>query len=147
MIGLRQFTMRDAEVLRDNGMPDASIEEVEGMISAWASGSFRGRYFEMFALTAEGAVVGSVSLYEHTKSVASIGAEVFAGERGRGYASEGMRLVIEKAASLGYRVIMDQVRADNAASIALHEKLGFETDGYRYKNAGGAEVLIYILCL
>ena len=39
---------------------------------------------------------------------------------------------------------MFALTADNGASIALHEKLGFQTDGYLYTNAKGRKVL---LCL
>ena len=147
MIGLRPFTDDDAAIIREKQMPDASMDEVRGMIKAWEAEIYQGRYFEMLALTADHAVVGSVSLYGHTETIASVGIEIFPDERGRGYAAEGMRLILEKARARGYRIIQDQVRADNAASIALHEKLGFETDGYVYKNAKDREVLIYMLCL
>ena len=147
MIALRQFSALDAAVLREKQMPDASMEEVLRTIRAWGTKTFQGKYFEMLALTAEDAIVGSVSLYGHTDEMASVGIEVFPDERGKGYATEGMRLIIETAKRRGYRIIQDQVRADNGASIALHEKLGFQTDGYIYRNAKGREILLYLLCL
>ena len=147
MVSLRPFTDRDATIIREKQMPSASLDEVLEMIKAWESKTFRGRHFEMLALTADHTVVGSVSLYGHTDQIASVGIEVFPDERGKGYAAEGMRAILKIAAMHGYRIISDQVRADNAASIALHEKLGFETDGYLYQNAKGREVLIYLLCL
>ncbi len=58
-----------------------------------------------------------------------------------------MRLMIEAAKGRGYQILQDLVRADNGASIALHEKLGFLTDGSVHTNAGGRQVLIYRLCL
>ncbi|MBR3738916.1 MAG: GNAT family N-acetyltransferase [Clostridia bacterium] len=146
-LALRPFTGQDAAVIREKQITEASMEEVEGMIKAWESKTFQGKYFEMLALVANVSVVGSISLYEKTKKAASIGVEVFSDERGKGYAAEGMKLMIELARKRGYRIILDQVRADNAASIALHEKLGFETDGYLYENAKGHKVLIYLLCL
>ena len=45
-----------------------------------------------------------------------------------------MQLLFGRASGLGYRILVDQVREDNAASIGLHEKLGFESDRYAYKN-------------
>ena len=41
---------------------------------------------------------------------------------------------MQYAAEKGYRIILDQVRKDNPASIRVHEKLGFESDGYIYQN-------------
>ena len=147
MVSLRPFTDDDAAVIREKWMPSASMEEISEMIRTWESKSFQGRYFEMLALTANDTAVGAVSLYGHTSTIASVGVEVFPDERSKGYASEGMRIMLEKAGRYGYRIIQDQVRADNAASIALHEKNGFETDGYLYQNAKGRKVLIYLLCL
>ncbi len=144
---LRQFEYDDAELLRVNQMPDASIEEVRKIIESWKTKTFEGKYFEMFALTVNDAVVGSISLYGRADTIASIGAGVFPDERGKGYAAEGLKLVMEIAKEKGYQLAQDQVRTDNAASIALHEKLGFETDGYVYNNAKGNDVLIYSKCL
>ena len=42
--------------------------------------------------------------------------------------------MLEYAAKKGYKIILDQVRKDNLASIRLHKKLGFESDGYVYLN-------------
>ena len=147
MIELRYFTEADAPVLRQKQYPDAGLAELVEMIRAWNTGSYRGKRFEQFAIAADGAVVGSVSLYERSGSVASVGLEVFADERHKGYAAEGMRRISEAAKARGYRVLLDQVAADNAASIALHEKSGFETDGYVYQNAKNRPVLLYLLCL
>ena len=147
MIGIRHFTEHDAEIIRQKQYPEASITDIREMISEWEAHTHQGRYFEMFAITADNTVAGSVSLYEHSKSVASIGVEVFPDERGKGYAAEGMRLMMKHAGDLGYRVIQDQVRTDNPASIALHNRLGFETDGYVFKNAKGKDVLLYLFCL
>ena len=146
-VSLRAFTVQDTLSIRQKQYPEMPEAEIRSMIAEWETKSFQGKYFEMLAVTANGAVVGSASLMEHTKSVASIGVEVYPDERRKGYASEAMRRMMDRAGTLGYRVIQDQVRADNKASIALHNALGFETDGTRYKNRKGNEVLIYLICL
>ena len=147
MISIRPFTEQDAPVIRQNQYPETGLAEIREMIAEWGTNTCRGRHFEMYAVTADGAVVGSVSLYGHTESIASVGIEVYPDERGKGYASEGMRQIIRRAEALGYRIIQDQVRTDNRASIAMHRRLGFETDGYVYRNAKGRDVLVYLLCL
>jgi len=147
MIRIRHFTEQDAPVIGRNQYPGVPMAEIREMISEWENNTCRGRYFEMFAVTRDGAVVGSVSLFEHTKSAVSVGVEIYPGERRKGYAFTGMRLVMEHARALHYRVILDQVRPDNPASVALHKRLGFETDGYIYKNAKGQDVLLFLLCL
>ncbi|GEM_PF-6637193 len=58
-----------------------------------------------------------------------------------------MQLLFGRASGLGYRILVDQVREDNAASIGLHEKLGFESDRYAYKNKKDRNVFIYIKVL
>jgi RimJ/RimL family protein N-acetyltransferase len=146
-VRLRRFSEADASALRQKQYPDADIAEIKEMIRAWNAGSYLGNRFDVFAITANGAVVGSVSLYERSKNTVSVGAEVFSDERRRGYAAEGMRRILAIAKERGYRIVQDQVAADNKASIALHETLGFETDGYVYRNAKDRPVLLYLLCL
>ena len=89
--------------------------------------SFQGKYFEMFAVLNEETIVGSISLFQHSRSVASIGVEIYESYRRSGFAFEAMLLLMEHAKNLGYKIIQDQVRTDNAASIRLHEKLSFES--------------------
>ena len=45
------------------------------------------------------------------------------------------------------KIILQQVRNDNHASIRLHGKLGYETDGQVYENQKGHKVLIYLMPL
>ena len=64
--------------------------------------------------------------------------------RYRGKYFEMFALLMQYAAEKGYRIVQDQVRRDNAASIRLHEKLGFESDGYVYRNQRNQEVVLYL---
>ena len=146
-LGIRHFTQHDAAIIQQKQYTETSITDIREMIAEWETNTYRGKYFEMFAVTADGAVVGSASLYEHSKSVVSIGVEIFPGQRRKGYASEGMRLIMNHAGNSGYRIIQDQVRTDNEASIALHTSLGFETDGHVFKNEKDKDVLLFLFCL
>ena len=147
MIGLRPFTAHDAENIQQNQYPDVPISDIREMIAEWETHIYQGKHFEMYAITADDVVVGSVSLYENTKSIVSVGVEVYPCERRKGYASEAMKLTMNRAKALGYRVILNQVRTDNEPSIALHKRLGFETDGTIYRNAKGNDVFLYLFYL
>ncbi len=147
MIGLRHFCREDAETVRSKTVPEMHPDEVEGMIADWNAGVFEGRYFEMFAVTKDGRIVGSASVAERSQSAVSFGIEIFPEEQGKGIAPEAMRLLSEQAKEKGYRAVLDQVRTDNAASIRLHEKAGFESDGYAYRNRRGHEVVLYLKLL
>ena len=144
MVTLRHFEREDVESIRKHLYPDMEIDQIRDMISAWNSGVYEGRYFEMFAVLSDGRLVGCVSLYEQSPHMVSAGAEIVAGERGKGYAPKALALLEEQAAEKGYHLIMDQVRTDNAASIRLHEKCGFESDKTVYRNRRNHEVYLYI---
>ena len=147
MINIRHFTEEDAAIIQQKQYQDIPITEIRKMISEWETNTCQGKYFEMFAITADNTIAGSVSLYEHSKSVASVGVEIYPDQRRNGYAAEGMRLIMNHARDLGYRIIQDQVRTDNQASIALHNSLGFETDGYVFRNAKDKDVLLWLFSL
>ncbi len=137
----------DAELLQANQLYNKSKEDILSLIHEWKTKSYNGKYFEIFAVVNNTTVVGSISLYEHSPSVASIGVEIFADQRCHGYAADAMRLLLTYAKEKGYRIIQQQVRTDNLPSIKLHEKLGFETDGYVYVNRKGHEIILFLKAL
>ena len=147
MVSIRLFADNDVDTLQTNLYPDRSAEEIRDMVREWNSGSYQGKRFEMFAVLRGEEIVGTVSLYALSKSLASIGAEVFEPYRRSGYAYEANLLLLDHAKELGYRVILNQVRTDNAASIRLNEKLGFETDRYVYRNKKEHPVFLFIKAL
>ena len=147
MISLRHFEESDAEVLQTYNLSGKSKDDIILMIHDWHTLSYKGHYFEMFAIQNDATVVGSISIYERSKRIASLGIEIFKPYRQLGHAYETMRLLIEFAAKKGFKIILQQVRTDNLASICLHEKLGFETDGHVYDNQKGHKVLIYLMPL
>lgn len=114
------------------------------LIAEWESKTYNGKFFEMFAVVDGENIVGTVSLYEHSESVVSLGVEIFEEYRRRGYALRACALALERARERRYRIVLDQVREDNKASIALHRRLGFENDGYIYITQKGSRVLLYI---
>ena len=143
MISLRKFCAEDALVLCEIGSPGCTMQQAEELIAAWQTNEYNHRYFAMFAIVSDGAVVGMISLYEHSSEVISIGPEVFAPYRRRGFAAAAMQMACEIAKERGYTVVSQQIRCDNAASIALHRKLGFVSDGTEFINKKGNVASIY----
>ena len=144
MVFLRNFTNDDAEVFQQKQKMNISLDEIKAMFAKWGEKEYEGKYFEMFAIVKDGEIVGSISLYQHSNSVVSCGPEVFEAYRRQGIGREAMLLVMERAKNMGFKLISQQIRRNNIASIALHEKLGFETDEHIYINKKGNEVLIYV---
>ena len=131
MICLRHFIAEDIPALQ-KVYPDMTEQEVRDMLQQWHEMKYNGRYFEMFAVLSGSEVVGEISLYEHSKSAVSIGPTIYEPYRQKGYGKEAVKLAICRAREKGFRIIIQQVRTDNAASIALHNSLGFEIDGHGY---------------
>lgn len=147
MITLRCFRAEDVDKLQKEQYSSMSPEEIRRMIDEWNKGEFQGKAFAMYAILDDGELAGEISLYQQSQSAVSIGPVVFPAFRRRSIGKGAMCLALEIAKKRGYRIASQQVRTDNASSIALHEGLGFETDGYRYTNRNGKEVFIYLKAL
>lgn len=139
---LRMFTLSDRETvaLRLN----ISFTEAENTINEWNLGSFNGLYFAMYAVTEDETVVGMISLYGHSKSIVSIGPEIFEEYRRRGLAKSAMKDAMRLAEERGYKIVFQQIRTSNLPSIALHESLGFERESNIFKNSKGNDVYFFL---
>ena len=146
MITLRNFVKEDALTLQKS-YSHLSVEQTENLICEWNQKRFNDRYFEMFAVLFGEDIVGNISLYQHSFEVISIWPEIFEPYRRRGFAKESLALACNIAKENGYKIVSQQILTTNAASIALHLSLGFETNGYVYTNAKGNQVSIYLKCL
>lgn len=103
-----------------------------------------GKYYEIFAVeNADGDMVGTVSLFQHTRDAVSAGPEIFAPYRRCGYATEALNTAYARAAARGFRIAVAQVRLNNTASLALHRKCGFEAD-HEFVNRHGNRVVFLI---
>lgn len=147
MIILRNFTSDDAEEFQQKQRMNISLDEIKAMFTNWGEKTYLGKYFEMFAVVKDGEIVGSISLYQHSESVVSCAPEIFECYRKQGIAQEAMTIAMTIAKSKGYKLVSQQIRVNNIASIALHNKLGFESDEYVYKNRKGNDVQIFIKLL
>ena len=147
MISLRNFTDNDALEFQKKQNANMSLDEIKTMFAKWEEKEFSGKYYEMFAIIKDNEIVGMISLYQHSASVISCGPEIFECYRKQGIGGEAMILAMKTAKNKGYKLMSQQIRLNNTASIALHNKLGFETDGYIYTNKKGNDVQIFIKLL
>ena len=147
MITLRNFDKSYALILQKTSYLKLSVKEIENLISEWNQKQVNSKYFEMFAVLSAGEIVGMISLYQHSTEVISIGPEIFEEHRQKGFAKQAMMLACSIAKEKGYKIVSQQIRTDNVASIALHSSLGFETNGLTYTNTKGNQVAIYLKCL
>ncbi|MBQ2986057.1 MAG: GNAT family N-acetyltransferase [Tyzzerella sp.] len=139
MITLRNFAEADALDLQRNKYRHKTISEVQDMIREMNRKCYNDKYFEMFAVVHKGSIVGMISLYEHSKWVVSCGPEIFASECRKGYGYEALLRTLLIAREKGYKIAVAQIRTDNIASIALHEKARFEME-HEYVNSKGNAV-------
>jgi len=105
--------------------PNRTLAECLEMIAAWDTLEYEGKYFEMVAVLVDGEVVGSVSLYDHGEDTIGPGPEIWQSARQKGYACAAMTQALAHAKAKGFTKAEGMVRIDNAASIRLHEKLGY----------------------
>lgn len=147
MVTLRHFRASDAGALRRLQYAGMPVEAIREMIGQWDTLEFEDRYFEMFAVVRDGDIVGMISLYHRSDSAVSIGPEIFPPCRRKGFGREATLVAMDRARDRGYKVALQQLRSGNAASVALHEGLGFETDRYGYVNRRGEEVFIFFKLL
>ena len=147
MILLRNFKKEDASELQKYVYSDLSTEQVEALICEWYKKQFNGKYFEMYAIVSDEKIVGTISLYQHSSEVISIGPEIFCEYRRKGFAKEAMICACQMAKEKGFKIVSQQIRTNNAASIALHCSLGFETNELVFTNTKGNQVYIYLKSL
>lgn len=129
---LRPFTSIDCPVILKYQYPDSSVEEIKEMILQWNTRQYDGRYFEMLAIENDGDIVGYVSVVAQNDNTVSEGVEIYAPYRRQGFAYLAVAMILEHIKIRGYSLVTAQVRRDNAASVALHHKLGFRVvDSFR----------------
>ena len=145
MLTLRKFEVMDTEIIASRLNLD--LDGAKNLINEWNTHIFNGNYFEMFAIINNDTVVGMISMYEHSKSVISIGPEIFEEYRRQGFAKSAMEKVISIAQRKQYAIVLQHVRINNEASIKLHESLNFEKDNSIYKNKRGNDIYLYLKCI
>ncbi len=121
-------------------------DEKLNMIRESAFREHDGAYFELLAVYDDDRVVGFMSLYAHSAHIISVGPEIKEDLRHNGYGYLGETRALQYVKDAGYTLAVASVREDNTASVALHEKLGFE-EGVRCLSKRGNPIRVYIKAL
>lgn len=136
MITLRPFQDQDAQQLIRWIYPNLLEQQALMLIREWKSEQYEGKFFQMLGVWKDEQLAGTVSLMETTKHAVSFGIQIHPNFRKQGIASQAGFLAMDHARRLGYQTMTSQVRQDNAASVALHEKLGFSLIGREVNRKG-----------
>ncbi len=146
MITLRNFANSDIQQLQKE-YSNMSKAKLQSLIETWNKKEYEDNYFEMYAIEENGVIVGQASLYGRSEHIVSCGIEVYSTYRGKGYGTAAYRELLSFAKTKGFAIAVAQVRADNAASIALNKKMGFEAEDYTYINKKGSPIYYFIKTL
>jgi 8-oxo-dGTP diphosphatase len=117
----------------------STADALQPMLDASRARLHEGRSYEAFAVRSSGCMVGMVSLCEQPDGTVSAGVDTFAPFRRCGFALRALQLLTGAARTRGFALLTAQIRTDNAASIALHAKIGF-VPGEPWINRKGNEV-------
>lgn len=125
---------RDSEMARlaDQVWLPASLESVRRW-AEWVSAERpEGDLFFLAMEDGNGEVVGSISTHhcDRRTGAFSYGVAVRQEHRGKGYASEAILLILRYFfEELRYQKVTVHIHSDNASSVRLHERLGFQLEG------------------
>ena len=147
MIALRNFTDSDIRQIQKTEYGDMSYDDLQNLIDAWNKKEHNGNYFEMYAIEENGVIVGQASLYGRSVHIVSCGLELYSAYRGKGYGTAAYSELLSLAKKKGFTIAVAQVKADNAPSIALNKKMGFEAEDYTYINKKGDPIYYFIKAL
>lgn len=142
MVILLPFGPEDWPVLSEFQYPGMPEPDARNLIANFGAGTYQGRYSETLAVEAEGRIVGFVSLYEQEDGTVSEGIEIYPPYRRQGYARAALTALLQHAKAQGFQTVTAQVRQDNTASVALHQKLAFQVTG-SFVNKRGKPVFTF----
>jgi len=140
MVFIHPIRSDEKDLFQDTSYASMPAGAMEKMLAESLAKSHDGRYFELFAVRNGDIRVGIISLYETAPGEISCGPEIKPQYRKQGFACAAVCAALEYAKQIGYTKAVAQIRQDNAASIALHQKSGF-TLCRSFTNKNGNPVL------
>jgi len=114
-----------------------SYEQHKRAVDDWRRWYAEGRARANFLVERDGTVVGSVEVRDLGNGVGSLSWTLYAGHRGRGYATRAVRLLVDYAVDqLGLRRIEAEVDAENQRSLRVATRAGLRREGVRRVEPG-----------
>ena len=146
MICLKPITYDNITDFDGTDYASMSYEERKQLIEESIQKTHNGAYFEFLVVYYGDTVVGFMNLFAHSPHIISCGPAIKEDFRKKGFGFLAETLALEYAKNMGFTIAVGGVHDHNTASIALHEKLGFEMDR-KYVNTQGRTIRIYIKAL
>jgi len=143
MIHLKPVSYDCIHDFEDTTYSKMSSDEKRQMIEDSICKEHNGKYFELLAVCDDDRIVGFMNLCAHSAHIVSIGPEIKISFQRSGFGFRGETQALQYAKHEGYTIAIAIVREDNSASIALHEKLGFEVGAHTISKSGNP-VRIYL---
>lgn len=129
MLVLVPISIESIPDFEDTSYSAMTDEDKRRMVQESRAKRHDGAYFEMLSVLDGDKAVGFMNLYARSANRISIGPEIKKRYQRQGYGCQAETLALQYAKQLGYTEAVAEVREENAASIALHEKLGFLLTG------------------
>ncbi len=146
MIHLKPITLDNISDFKGTSYDKMSFEQKQNMIAESINKIHNEQYFEILVVYEDDIVIGFMNLFAHSKHIISCGPEIKDEFQNKGFGFSAETKALEYAKNKGYTIAVGGVDENNTASIALHEKLGFELDR-KYLNKQGRTIRLYIKSL
>ncbi len=119
---------------------DVTVERHRATVEQWRRAYADDRAIVAFVIEAGGEVVGSIDVRAVGDSTGQVSWVVYAGHRGRGYATRAARLVGDYAlGDLGYTRIEARVEPGNTSATRVATRSGMRREGLRRVNPGSGD--------
>lgn len=128
MIYLKPITYDNINDFTGTSYDTMSLEQKQNMIHESINKIHDNSYFEFLVAYDDNTVIGFMNLYAHSTHIISCGPAIKKEFQNRGYGFSVETKALEYAKDRGYTIAVAGVDENNTASIALHEKLGFELE-------------------
>ena len=113
----------------DGCIPDPE-EEWKKLLASWIGNEDK-RFYAFLKRTSDGSFVGDVNYhYNPEQDCYDIGIVIFASERGKGYAEQGLRLLLDRAFKVNrITKLRNYFETNRVAAYRAHKAVGFKESG------------------